>query len=239
MLELLNLENVLFLDIETVPMVPTYDELPLTYRKHWDRKADFMPRRPEDTPKDMFARAGIFSEFGKIICISVGFMKYVDGKNTFKLKSFFGDDEKQLLTEFCEMLSKHGNRKEPLLCGHNIKEFDIPYISRRLMINGIKFPALLDLAGKKPWEVAHLDTMELWKFGDHKNYTALELLATIFNIPTPKDDIDGSDVARVFYEEKNIERIVTYCQKDVVTVAQVMLRYQGKPLIADENISAV
>ena len=237
MLELLNLENVLFLDIETVPMVPSYEELPLNYKKHWDRKADFMPRRPEDTPKEMFARAGIFAEFGKVICISVGSMKYSEGRNTFKLKSFYGDDEKVLLTEFVEMMNKHSSRKEPMLCGHNIKEFDIPFLSRRLMVNGIRFPSLLDLAGKKPWEVSHMDTMELWKFGDYKNFTSLDLLATIFNIPTPKDDIDGSDVARVFYEEKNIERIKTYCQKDVVTVAQLMLKYQGKPLIKEEDIS--
>jgi 3'-5' exonuclease len=237
MLELLNLENVLFLDIETVPMVPTYDDLTPSYKKHWDRKADFMPRRPEDTPKDMFVRAGIYAEFGKVICISVGSMKYSEGRNAFKLKSFYGDDEKVLLTEFVEMMNKQGSRKEPMLCGHNIKEFDIPFLSRRLLVNGIRFPSLLDLAGKKPWEVSHMDTMELWKFGDYKNFTSLDLLATIFNIPTPKDDIDGSDVARVYYEEKNIERIKTYCQKDVVTVAQLMLKYQGKPLIKEEDIS--
>lgn len=239
MYESLNLENLLFIDIETVPIAPSYEELSLNYKKHWDRKAEFIPHRQEDTPEDLFVKAGIYAEFGKVVCISLGSIKCFEEKNTIKLKSFYGEDEKELLARFVEMMNKPGNRKDLILCGHNIKEFDIPYLSRRLMVNGIRFPFLLNLSGKKPWEVTHIDTMELWKFGDRKNFTSLDLLATIFNIPTPKDDIDGSDVARVYYEEKNIERIATYCQKDVVTVAQLMLRYQGKPLIKEEDISIV
>jgi DNA polymerase elongation subunit (family B) len=237
MLELLNLENILFLDIETVPMCADFDQLPENYKKHWMRKSEFIPKRPEDTPASIFSRAGIFAEFGKIICISTGALKSSGTKKSFKIKSFYGDDEKKLLGDFLQMLNTQYNKKENMMCGHNVKEFDIPFISRRIMINEIKLPAILDLAGKKPWEVGHIDTMDLWKFGDYKNYTSLDLLATLFNIPSPKDDIDGSDVARVYYAEKDLERIVKYCQKDVLTVAQLMLKFQGKPLINSEDVS--
>jgi len=237
MLEFLNLENVLFLDIETVPMVAEYNLLPDNYKKLWARKSEFIPHRPEETPETLFARAGIYAEFGKIICISVGTVRLVENKRSIKLKSFYGDDEKKVLTDFVQLLNTHYNKKENLLCGHNAKEFDIAYLCRRMMIHGIKLPTVLDVAGKKPWEVSTIDTMELWRFGDFKNFTSLELLATIFDIPTPKDDIAGSDVARVYYVEKNLERIVTYCQKDVLTVAQLMLKYQGKPLIKDEDVA--
>jgi len=236
MLEFLNLENILFLDIETVPMCAEFDQLPDIFKKLWNRKAEFMHKKPEDTPATLYSRAGIFAEFGKIICISVGVLKITDGKKKFKIKSFYGDDEKKILEEFASLLHTHYNKKEHLLCAHNGKEFDYPFLSRRMMVHGIKLPALLDLAGKKPWEVSLLDTMELWKFGDYKNYTSLELLAAIFNIPTPKDDIDGSAVARVYYEEKNLDRIVKYCQKDVLTVAQLLLRYQGKQIIPEDDV---
>ena len=234
MLESINLENILFIDIETVPMCADFDQMPDIYKKLWRRKAEYLMRKPEDTPASIYQRAGIYAEFGKIICISVGAIKTVDGRKIFKIKSFSGDNEKVILEDLAKLLNAQFNKKENLLCGHNIKEFDIPYISRRMIINEVKLPAMLDIAGKKPWEVGHLDTLELWKFGDYKNFTSLELLATIFNIPTPKDDIDGSDVARVYYEENDLKRIVTYCQKDVLTVVQLMLKYQGKPLF-DEN----
>jgi 3'-5' exonuclease len=237
MLEFLNLENVLFLDIETVPMCAEYKQLPENYKKLWDHKSQFLPRRQEDTPEMLFERAGIYSEFGKVICISVGSVKTTDGKKTIRIKSFAGDEEKKLLEDFAQLLNTHYNKKENLLCAHNGKEFDIPYLTRRMMINGIKVPSVLDLAGKKPWEVSTIDTMELWKFGDFKNFTSLELLATLFNIPTPKDDIEGKDVARVYYVEQNLARIVTYCQKDVLTVAQLILRFQGRPLINEEDVT--
>ena len=236
MLELLNLDNVLFLDIETVPMCAEFDQLPDIYKKLWTRKSEFMPRRQDDTPALLYSRAGIYSEFGKIICISTGVLKTSDGKKTFRIKSFSGDDEKIILDDFIKMINAQYSKKENMLCGHNVKEFDIPYLSRRMMINGIKLPPILDLAGKKPWEVGHLDTLELWKFGDYKNFTSLELLATIFGIATPKDDIEGSDVARVYYKDKDLARIVKYCQKDVLTVAQLMLKFQGKKLINEEDV---
>lgn len=232
MLYNLNLEKILFLDIETVPMVQEYDQLPENFKKLWDRKAEFLKREENDTSDKLFGRAGIYAEFGKIICISVGFVK----NREFRIKSYYGDDELILLKEFADLLNTYYKGQGNLLCAHNGKEFDYPYIARRMLINGLKLPDIINIAGKKPWEVAHLDTMELWKFGDYKNYTSLELLASIFGIETPKDDIDGSMVAEVYYNEKNLDRIVKYCQRDTLTVAQLLLCYLGKPKIKDEDI---
>jgi len=229
MLENTKLSNILFLDIETTPLVYNYKDLDPAIRPLWDTKFRYSTI---ETPEQQYKKAGIYAEFAKVICISVG----IYNDQSFRVKSFYGDDEKQILKDFAELLSKHYNRKEHLLCAHNGKEFDFPFICRRMLINGLKLPKILNIAGKKPWEVCHLDTMELWKFGDYKNYTSLNLLAAVFNIPTPKDDIDGSDVARVYWEEKNLERIVTYCQKDVLTVAQLLLRFMGEELISDKNI---
>jgi uncharacterized protein YprB with RNaseH-like and TPR domain len=181
----------------------------------------------------------IYSEFGKIICISVGLIKE---KNpfSFRLKSFYGDDEKTLLSEFSAMLSKFvKTNTDALLCAHNGKEFDYPYIARRMIINGLVIPGILDNAGKKPWEIKLLDTMDLWKFGDYKNYTSLDLLTSVLGIPTPKDDIDGSMVSGIYYDEKNIERIVRYCEKDVLAVARVLMRFMNQPGISDDKIESV
>ena len=235
MLEFLNLDNVLFLDIETVPAYPDYNNMPDNFKKLWAKKAEFLMRNPEDTVSGVYPRAGIFAEFGKIICISVGAFL----KGEFRIKSFSGHDEKALLTEFADLLNKRYNRPEHLLCAHNGKEFDFPYMARRMLVLGIPIPSILDLAGKKPWEVNHLDTMELWKFGDYKNYTSLDLLAAIFNIPTPKDDIDGSQVADVYYKENDLPRIVHYCTKDVLTVAQIFRRYRGEALIEENAVVVV
>ena len=233
MLHDLELENVLFLDIETVPASADFDKLPDNFKKLWEKKAEQLRRfDPEQTPDQLYSRAGIYAEFGKIVCVSCGFE---NGKE-FRLKSFYGDDEKIMLEEFAEMLNKHYNTNRHLLCAHNGKEFDFPYLARRMLVNGISIPKILNLAGKKPWEIRHLDTMELWKFGDYKHYTSLELLTAIFDIPTPKDDIDGSQVGHVYWVEKDLDRIVTYCQKDVLTVAQLLHRYLGMPLIKDEDV---
>ncbi len=229
----LNLENILFLDIETVPQNPTIDDLDEKWKTLWEKKASVLMRnKPDTTPDTLYSSAGIYAEFGKIICISCGFM---NGKE-FRIKSFYGDDEKILLLEFAEMLNIHYNDKYSLLCAHNGKEFDFPYMARRMLINGISLPSILNLAGKKPWEVRHLDTMELWKFGDYKHYTSLELLAAVFKIPTPKDDIDGSMVGKVYWIDKDLPRIVNYCQKDVITIAQLFHRYLGEPLISDADV---
>jgi DNA polymerase elongation subunit (family B) len=240
MLEKIDIENVLFLDIETVPAFPSYDQLSERLQKLWNKKADRLApftNTPDEavSPETMYARAGIYAEFGKIICISVGAFL----KGELRIKSFSGHDEKVLLTEFAELLNKRYNRPEHLLCAHNGKEFDFPYMARRMLVLGITIPAILDLSGKKPWEVNHLDTMELWKFGDYKNYTSLDLLAAIFDIPTPKDDIDGSQVANVYYKENDLPRIVHYCTKDVLTVAQIFRRYRGEPLIEEDAVLIV
>lgn len=229
MLENIKLSNILFLDVETVPIVYEYKKLDPEMKKLWDHKFRF---QTTETGETHYKKAGIFAEYAKIICISVGFFN----EKTFRIKSFYGDDEKKLLKEFTELLNTHYNRKDHLLCAHNGKEFDFPFLCRRLLLNSIKLPKALNLSGKKPWEINHLDTMELWKFGDYKNYTSLNLLAHIFQIPTPKDDIDGSDIARVYWEEKNMDRIVAYCQKDVLTVARLLLRFMGESSIEDKNV---
>ena len=216
-------------------MVSDYDSLPEKFKKLWDHKAEFIKREESDTPDKLFNRAGIYSEFGKIICISVGFMK----NREFRIKSFYGEDEYILLKEFSELLQKYYNSRDHLLCAHNGKEFDYPYIARRMLINGLTLPSILNIAGKKPWEVAHLDTLELWKFGDYKNYTSLELLAAVFGIETPKEDIDGSMVAEVYYKDKDLDRIVKYCQRDTLTVAQLLLCYHGKPKIKEQDVILV
>lgn len=240
MLENISLSKILFLDIETVPIYASYDEVEEPLKKLWNKKAETLIRidktvDADTTPSQIYRRAGIFAEFGKIICISTGFFR--DGK--FRIKSFYGDNETKLLSEFAVLLNHHFNTSTHTLCAHNGKEFDYPFIARRMLINGLKLPAILDFAGKKPWEINHLDTMELWKFGDYKNYTSLALLAAVFNIPTPKDDIDGSQVYKVYWEEKDLNRIVIYCQKDTLTVAQIFLKYRGEDLIKEENIVIV
>jgi len=229
MLENIKTSTILFLDVETAPVVYQYSDMPENMRKLWDTKFRY---QQAESPEIQYKKAGIYAEFAKVICISVGF--FYDG--TFRIKSFAGTDEKQVLKDFSALLNEHYNRKEHLLCAHNGKEFDFPFLCRRLLVNSLKLPKILNIAGKKPWEINHLDTMELWKFGDYKSYTSLNLLASIFNIPTPKDDIDGSDVARVFWEDGDIKRIATYCQKDVITVAQLLLRFKGEALIEEKNI---
>ncbi len=232
MIEKLNLDDVLFLDIETVPQHPNYEIVPERLKNLWDKKAQRLAKSDQDSPATLYPRAGIYAEFGKIVCISTGI---VTG-NTFRVKSFYGDDEAILLNEFADMLNRYYNLPQHLLCGHNGKEFDFPYIARRMLVNGIRLPNILNLFGRKPWEIQHLDTMELWRFGDYKNYTSLELLTTIFDVPSPKDDIDGSMVWQVYWEEKNLERIVEYCQKDTFALAQLLLRYMGRPLIDQADL---
>lgn len=232
MLEQINLEKILFLDIETVSQSANYEDLDEVMKKLWEKKSDSLKSSVEQTPEMLYQRAAIYAEFGKIVCISVG---YFTG-NIFRVKSFYGEDEKILLEEFKDMLVNKFENSPWILCAHNGKEFDFPYIARRMLINGIKLPKILDMHGRKPWEVPHLDTMELWKFGDYKNYTSLALLSAAFNIPTPKDDIDGSQVGDVFWKEKDIVRIAKYCQKDVIAVARLFQRYRGEKIVPDENI---
>jgi len=239
MLSEIKIKNVLFLDIETVPCSPSYEDLDLTFQSLWTEKTVWQ-RKEDYTPAEFYKlKAGVMAEFAKIICISVGYLFTKKNENHFRIKSFCGDDEKQIITDFNELLNSQFNKKQHQLCAHNGKEFDFPFIARRTLINGLKIPALLDIAGKKPWEVNHLDTMELWKFGDYKHYTSIKLLAALFNIPTPKDDIDSSQVAGVYWNDKDLERIKNYCQKDTLTLAQLLLKYKGEELISENNIELV
>lgn len=232
MIHTLNPRNILFLDIETVPQHGNHHEVADHLKKLWEKKcAPFI--KENDTPESVYNRAGIYAEFGKIVCISVGVFTNDDA---FKIKSFYGHDEKQLLEDFSKMLYKSFSYPDKILCAHNGKEFDFPFICRRMLINGLHLPPILDVRGKKPWEVMHLDTMELWKFGDYKSYTSLNLLAAVFGIPTPKDDIDGSMVWEVYWKQNDLERIVTYCQKDVITIAQLFRKYRCEELISTDDI---
>ncbi len=242
-METSDLAKIMFLDIETVPGVADFSEMPEELSHLWEEKFSLivkrMPEKYEDDPSaanGFNTSAGIYAEFGKIVCISVGFIFFKGEEMFFRTKSFAGDDEKQLLSDFKALIQKFFSTKDHTFCGHNIKEFDIPYICRRMLINGIQLPSVLQLTGKKPWEINFIDTLELWKFGDYKNYTSLKLLTAIFGIPTPKDDIDGSQVASVYYQEKNISRIATYCQKDVLATAQVYLKLSGYELMKTDNI---
>jgi len=237
MLNKVKLENVLFLDIETVPEVQYFSELSEEKQELFALKTQYQ-RKDEVSAEDFYERAGIWAEFGKIVCISVGYFINQDSTRSFRVKSLSGK-ERELLEGFKILLNGHFNEANHVLCAHNGKEFDFPYIARRMIINRIKLPAKLNLFGKKPWEIAHLDTLELWKFGDYKHYTSLKLLTNILEIPSPKEDIDGSDVSRVYYEENNLDKIVKYCERDTVAVAQLLLRFNNQELLKDDEIVSV
>jgi len=277
MLEQIDLTKVLILDIETVPVKRSYSDLDDKWKDLWERKMKFQINE-DTTGEDLYERAGIYAEFGKIICISVGCIYEENkvkkekgfeeeevvvtnkeeikeeekegehkkeaegdaekgtGKLKLRLKSFYNDDEKILLEEFRKLLDTKYSADDRLLCAHNGKEFDFPFIARRCLINGIEIPKILDTSGKKPWEVKHLDTMEMWKFGDYKSYTSLILLAAIFGIESPKDDIDGSQVGKIYWEENDLGRIEKYCKKDVITVAQILLKFKGMDMLMESDI---
>lgn len=237
MLDKVQLEKILFLDIETVPQVYNFEDLDETTAKLFDHKTRFQQKDGKTVDEIFNERGGILAEFGKIVCISCGFINTTHTGKEIRMKSFYHDDEETLLKQFASLLDSHFNSPYHLLCGHNGKEFDFPYIARRMLINGLKLPHALDIAGKKPWEVQHLDTLELWKFGDYKHFTSLPLLCHIFKIPTPKDDISGADVARVYYEENDLERIKVYCEKDVVALIQLFLKMKGDALVDEGDIT--
>ena len=237
MIHKIPLENILFLDIETVPQHRSFAELPEDQQQLYADKTAYQ-RKDEISAEDFYPKAGIWAEFGKIICISAGFITQRNGEEQLRITSFHGE-EQRILTDFTQLVEEYFNQPQSLLCAHNGKEFDFPYIARRMLINGMSLPNKLQLFGKKPWEVPHIDTLELWKFGDYKHYTSLKLLASVFGIPSPKDDIDGSQVRDVFYEEQNIDRIITYCEKDVVTLTQVFLKMRNQELIEEHQIKVV
>lgn len=231
----INFENILFLDIETVPEVENFNYLSEEKQELFSSKTEYQ-RKDEFTAEEFYDRAGIWAEFGKIVCISVGFFtNFKSEERKFRVTSFFGE-EPQLLMDFKALLDKHFNNPQHVLCAHNGKEFDFPFLARRMIINQIELPEKLNLFGKKPWEIPHIDTMDLWKFGDYKHFTSLKLLTAILGIPSPKDDISGSEVGAVFYKEKNIKRIVVYCEKDTIAIAQLLLRFNNEPLIDELHI---
>jgi DNA polymerase elongation subunit (family B) len=231
------LHTILFVDIETVSQYAAFEDLPGEWKELWRHKAESLIRDKQvATPEDIYNRAAIYAEFGKVICISCGIISGSGAGKKISLKSFYGDDERTLLSQFGELLHRWTADSPKYLCAHNGKEFDFPYLCRRMIIHGLSIPSVLRLSGKKPWEVPHIDTLELWKFGDYKSFISLNLLAHVLGIPTPKDDIDGSQVGEVYWSQQDLPRIVTYCQKDVITVAQVYLRMNGESLLLPENI---
>jgi uncharacterized protein YprB with RNaseH-like and TPR domain len=233
----MNFNNILFLDIETVPQAESYNGLDAEWKELWDHKAKSLARGSEGAVgEDLYDRAGIYAEFGKIVCISCGCIQGHGEDRKLVINSYFSHDEKKLLLDFVHMLQRWSGSPDKFLCAHNGKEFDYPYLCRRMIINGVEIPEALKIAGRKPWEVRHLDTLEMWKFGDYKSYTSLKLLAKVLGIPSPKDDIDGSMVHSVYWVDKDLERIAEYCQKDVITLAQVLLRFHCEPLIRPANI---
>ncbi|WP_313806121.1 3'-5' exonuclease [Flavobacterium sp.] len=234
MIEKISLDNILFLDIETVPEIENFSELDASKQELFATKTQYQ-RKDDFTPEEFYERAGIWAEFGKIICISVGYFTLKSDIRHFRVTSFFGEETK-ILKDFSNLLNNHFAHPQHILCGHNAKEFDFPFIARRMLIHGIPIPQKLNLFGKKPWEVPHLDTMELWKFGDYKTFTSLKLLTNVLGIPSPKDDIDGSEVGKVFYIDKDIDRIITYCEKDVIAVAQIFLKFRREALLIEEEI---
>lgn len=246
-----DLYNILFLDIETVPVVQDFDELPDAMQELWAKKARTILKTPaevelefDEIAESFQTRGGIYAEFGKIICLSAGYMmppQTAGELPVMRIKSFSSHTEASLLNDFSEILNrKYNNPDKFAICGHNIKEFDVPYICRRMLVNQLPFPKMLDIAGKKPWETKHLlDTMEMWKFGDGKSYTSLALLTALFGIPSPKDDMDGSDVARVYWEDRDLDRIAHYCEKDVLATAQLFLKFRRQPLLSEEQVRIV
>ncbi len=238
MLNQISIFDILFLDIETVPAEPDFDSLSSHFKEFWEkRSASF--RKENETAAEVYPKAGLYAEFGKIICISVGIINRVKKENFFRVKSFFGDDEKKLLSDFSEMLRNYLNRKEILLCAHNGVNFDFPFIARRMIIHGIELPGILDIAGKKPWDSRFIDTMDLWKFGEYRHAASLDLLAELLGIETPKEEMNGSMVAAVYREEKNLLKIVRYCEQDVLCVAQIILKFKGLETILSENVQSI
>lgn len=237
MIDKILLEHILFLDIETVPEQAAYGDLDSEMQLLYEAKTSHQ-RKDLLSAEEFYSNAGIWAEFGKIVCISVGYFVFKNDIRQFRTTSFFGE-EPQLLKDFSALLEEHFSKPQFVLCGHNAKEFDYPFLARRMIIHGLKIPSKLNLFGKKPWEIPHLDTLELWKFGDFKHYTSLKLLTKILGIPSPKGDIDGSQVAQVYYQDQDIDRIITYCGKDVVAVAQIILRFKRQELLVENELFSI
>jgi len=223
------MKDYLFIDIETVPACAQYDQLSEKMQAFWTKKSSKHFDLPAD--ESFEKHAGIYAEFGKVVCIGLG---YLDQQtNSFRIKTLADHDEQKILTQLADVFDKS---KRKILVGHNIKEFDVPFLCRRMLIHQVALPNILQLAGKKPWEVAHIDTLELWKFGDWKNFTSLDLLATLFGVPSSKEIISGAQVGQVYYQSHDLELIARYCASDVLTTARVFTKMQGLPPIEDDQV---
>lgn len=236
-----NLKDILFIDIETVSAEADYSSLSEPMQKAWDKKMQYLASEDGVTAADLyFEKAGIYAEFGRIVIIAAGFLREnEDGQIVMRIKSFSSEDEKDLLLDFKELVEKF-NPKYLHLCAHNGKEFDFPYLCRRMVVHSISLPNALDLSGKKAWQVPHLDTMEMWKYGDRKNFTSLDLLAALFDIEMKEEvKVEGSDVNKVYYQEDDLQKIINDCRQDVAVLAQVYLKLKGLPMIPEENINFV
>ena len=238
MLQDLKLENILFLDIETVPLSMEPESVSLRLQELWEKKSTFF-REEDESAADVWNKASLYAEFGRVVCISAGVFSQVSDPKRFRIKSFADEDEQAILKGFSALVKRFRSPAEIRLCAHNGKDFDFPFLSRRMVIGGLPVPVVLQVAGRKPWELNFVDTMELWKFGEYRNFTSLKLLTEVLGIPDPKDDMDGSQVAEVYYRDKNLERISRYCEKDVLAVAQVLLRLKGELLVPEENVEII
>ena len=223
------IEKILFIDIETVPVTYKYDELDESTKELWNKKWQY---NKDISPEQQYNKAGIYAEFAKVVCIGLGYYH----QNKFRIKTISSTNEVEILNQFAEVLKSHFNTYSHLLCAHNGKVFDFPFLCRRFLINNLPLPKILQIQGLKPWEVKHIDTMDLWKFGDVKNFSSLNLLAHVLEIPSPKDEMDGSMVGQTFYEEKDLAKIAKYCQKDVITLARVYNRFAGAGNLTDDDI---
>ncbi len=237
--------DLLFLDVETVSAYPTYDDVPEFEQGLWKEKAKYWMKDVEDQEEGARlaygARAAILAEFGQVVCISMGFLAKGNRpeEDVLRIKSWYGTDEKAILTPFSTVLESHfGNPMSHMLCGHNIREFDVPYLCRRMLMQGMPLPPMLDVAGKRPWQLKHiLDTLELWKFGDIKHYISLKLLTHCLGIDSPKSDISGADVGRLYYEDNDLDGLARYCEGDVLAVAQVMRKLCKQPLLNADQVT--
>ncbi|WP_235015939.1 ribonuclease H-like domain-containing protein [Chitinophaga ginsengisegetis] len=228
------------MDIETTPAAPSIEHLSEDMQQLWREKIAKTAPVSGNEDSAYADRAGIYAEFGKIVCISVGFFSLENNRYQLRLKSFYDDDEAVVLSGFLELINKfYAKYPRFQFAGHNIKEFDIPFICRRSVIHQLSLPQPLQLHGFKPWEIPMLDTLQLWRFGDFKHYISLKLLTAVMGIDTPKDDIDGSMVGKVYWEERDLERIAAYCQKDVLAVAQLLLKFKRLPALTQEDIIIV
>lgn len=237
------LENILFVAIQTVPQTARLNELSPRMQQAWKQKALQFEGEGGNTPEALYAsQAGLYAEFGKIVNITVAYFHRPEPEGTLELrvKSISeAGNERRLLEEFIRLLNERFEQDSLRLCAHNGKEFDFPFLCRRMLVHCVPIPSILSFAGKKPWEVPHLDTMEMWMFGNRKYPVALETLAALFDIPANESQLQGSEVRDVFYEEQDLQQIISRSQQDVITTAQVFMRYRCSPLLEDGQIVLV